>query len=160
MSLYIYAENPNLRELLREQVSKHRYTDSGFDVPMLPHEFVGIGDSGMPHLNYGIKLGIQVAATLEGNTAPCLLLPRSSIGGTPFRITNSIGLIDQGYRGQVQAKVDVLDHPTTWPVGTRLFQICQHNFLPWREIHIVESINDLPAAPDNRGAGGFGSTGR
>lgn len=160
MSLYIYAEDPNLRQLLNEQLNKHRWTDSGFDIPMLTHEFVGIGDHGMPHLNYSIKLGIKVAAVDGQETRPCLLLPRSSFGGTPFRITNSIGLIDQGYRGEVQAKVDVMDHSNPWPNGTRLFQVCRHNFLPWESITIVNSENDLPDAPDDRGVGGFGSTGR
>ena len=72
-------------------------------------------------------------------------------------MANSIGLIDSGYRGDVKAKVDVLvndelvvDH------GTRLFQICSHNFLPWDQVRIVD---ELPEAPDNRGDGGFGSTG-
>jgi dUTPase len=40
--------------------------------------------------------------------------------------------------------------------GTRLFQICQHNFLPWKKIILTD---ELPAAPDSRGEGGFGSTG-
>lgn len=162
MSLYIYAESPNLKELLFNQLNAHRWTDSGFDIPMLVQEFSnGLGEYGFPHRNYGIKLGIKVAATdSEGNTQPCLLLPRSSIGSSPFRITNSIGLIDQGYRGEVQAKVDVIESPNMWPVGTRLFQLCRHNFLPWNSVIIVSSESELPSPPDNRGSGGFGSTGR
>lgn len=160
MSLYIYTDNTELKQMLIEQVQKHRSTDSGFDIPMLPQAFVGVGEYGFPHPNHGIKLGIRVAALDGEMTRPCLLLPRSSIGGTPFRITNSIGLIDQGYRGEVQAKVDILEMPNQWPVGTRLFQICRHDFLPWESIIIVSSEVELPEAPDSRGAGGFGSTGR
>lgn len=155
MSLYIYAENPNLRDLLRSHLNtKHRWTDSGFDIPMLEGEWCGV------KYNYGLKLGIHVAA-LDGNTTrPCLLLPRSSIGTTPFRLVNSIGLIDQGYRGEVQAKVDVVNSTYfVWGDETRMFQLCQHNFLPWTDIRIVDNLDDLPAAPDNRGHGGFGSTG-
>ena len=40
--------------------------------------------------------------------------------------------------------------------GARLFQICQHNFLPWTKIVLTD---ELPSPPDNRGSGGFGSTG-
>jgi dUTP pyrophosphatase len=152
MSLYIYVENNNLRDLVRNQIERHRWTDSGFDVPML--EF-GITHSSR---NYGIKLGIKVAAVSDGATRPCLLLPRSSIGASPFRMTNSIGLIDQGYRGEVQAKVDV-DGYCSYETGSRFFQICRHDFLPWNNIVLVQSESDLPAAPDNRGSGGFGSTG-
>jgi dUTP pyrophosphatase len=160
MSLYIYAENPNLKQLIKEHLKKHRWTDSGFDIPMLPRPFVGVGEYGYPHSNYGVKLGIKVAAVDGDQTRPCLLLPRSSIGVTPFRITNSIGLIDQGYRGEVQAKVDVFEAPCEWPIGTRLFQICRHDFLPWKSVIIVTSEDDLPKAPDSRGEGGFGSTGQ
>jgi dUTP pyrophosphatase len=86
---------------------------------------------------------------------PCLLVPRSSISGTPFRLANSIGLIDSGYRGDVKAKVDVLSNGVV-ENGSRLFQICSHDFMPWDSVLIV---NELPAAQDNRGEGGFGSTG-
>jgi dUTP pyrophosphatase len=157
MSLYIYAENPNLRQMLKDHLSnKHRWTDSGFDIPMLE----GTWTNGS-RLNHGLKLGVQVAAVEGLQTRPSLLLPRSSIGTTPFRLANSIGLIDQGYRGEVQAKVDVVGTSShyQWDSGTRMFQICQHSFLPWRSIHIVDSLEQLPAAPDNRGVGGFGSTG-
>jgi dUTPase len=84
-------------------------------------------------------------------------------------MANSIGLIDAGYRGEVQAKVDVLSHGRNdtdshpfedGPDGSRLFQVCQHNFLPWNNIFIVSSLTELPTASDTRGEGGFGSTGQ
>ena len=75
---------------------------------------------------------------------------------------NSIGLIDAGYRGDVQAKVDNIEVKNSIEPeylrlveGTRLFQVCQHNFLPWDNIVLID---ELPIAPDNRGSGGFGST--
>jgi dUTPase len=80
-------------------------------------------------------------------------------------MANSIGLIDAGYRGEVQAKMDLLNydsdaHPfEDGEYGTRLFQICQHNFLPWKHIIIVPSLTELPTFSDSRGEGGFGSTG-
>lgn len=148
--LHIYAEG-NLKQILMEQIQKHRYTDSGFDIPCL--------ETHVLEERYTFKLGIYVAATdLEKNPLPCLLLPRSSISNTPFRMTNSIGLIDAGYRGEVQAKVDVLQQKRV-EQGTRLFQLCQHSFLPWNQIIIVDSLDDLPSARDTRGSGGFGSTG-
>jgi dUTP pyrophosphatase len=89
-------------------------------------------------------------------------VPRSSISATPFRLANSIGLIDMGYRGEVKAKVDVSDDYSnddyTVNSGTRLFQICQGNFMPWDRVIVVQFESDLPQAPDNRGNGGFGST--
>jgi dUTP pyrophosphatase len=155
-TLYIFTDNINLRQMLFNAVDRYRPTDSGFDVPML-HEEVNRNQ-----LLHSFNLHIKVASTLENRPMPCLLLPRSSISNTPYRLANSIGLIDMGYRGDVQARVDVLDRPNADLViapGTRLFQICRPNFMPWDRIVIVQFENELPQAPDNRGIGGFGSTG-
>jgi dUTP pyrophosphatase len=155
MTLYIRAENPELRSMIQKQIENHRWTDSGFDIPMTPK------DIDMSMKLHGFYLGINAAATLpDGTPAPCLLLPRSSIYMTSFRMCNSIGLIDAGYRGEVNAKVDSLyaeeGSITHFGAGTRLFQICQHNFLPWNKIVLTD---ELPSPPDSRGSGGFGSTG-
>lgn len=155
MTLYIRAENAELRDMLQKQIENHRFTDSGFDVPMVAKNI----DKSMNL--HSFSLGINVAATsADGSPVPCLLLPRSSIYMTAFRMCNSIGLIDAGYRGELKAKVDNLypEEETTMRLddGARLFQICQHNFLPWNRIVLTD---DLPAPPDSRGSGGFGSTG-
>ena len=157
MTLYIRAHTPEVRQLIEEQIQKHRYTDSGFDIPITARTV----DLIVPQHSFG--LGISVSATFDSLApAPCLLLPRSSIHKTSFRLCNSIGLIDAGYRGEVQAKVDILDWNSRgtqdWlevPAGTRFFQICQHNFLPWKKVILVD---ELPQPPDDRGTGGFGST--
>lgn len=157
MALYIYTDNGYLRELLREQLANHRWTDSGFDIPLL-EQTVNPDDN-----TYSFDLGIHVAATTEhGDFRPCLLLPRSSLYKTPFRLANSIGLIDQGYRGEVKAKVDISNEITEHievQNGARYFQIVQHNFLPWQSIQIVDSFEYLPPSNDTRGMNGFGSTG-
>jgi dUTP pyrophosphatase len=158
MSLYIYAEDKNLRDMLHEHLNtKHRWTDSGFDIPLLHGHSVG----NRVTYNYTINLHVKVAAVDVDQTRPCLLLPRSSLSKTAVRLANSIGLIDQGYRGEVQAKVDIVD-PAKGDIhaGERLFQICRHDFLPWNDVILVDSENELPPPPDTRGSGGFGSTGR
>jgi dUTP pyrophosphatase len=156
-TLYIYTDNNELRNMLVNIESNRRVTDSGFDIPMLEEQV---------HPNiplHTFNLNIKVAATHDNRPVPSLLLPRSSLSGTPFRLANSIGLIDMGYRGDVKAKVDLIGNRSLddYDVlrGTRLFQICQGNFMPWNKVIIVENENDLPSPPDNRGAGGFGSTG-
>lgn len=155
MTLYIRAENTELRDMIQKQIENHRSTDSGFDIPMIAKNF------DMSMKLHGFYLGINVAATSsDGSPVPCLLLPRSSIYMTAFRMCNSIGLIDAGYRGELKAKVDNLypEEETTMRLddGARLFQICQHNFLPWNRIVLTD---ELPSPPDSRGSGGFGSTG-
>lgn len=154
MTLYISVNNSELRDMIRTQVENHRWTDSGFDIPLLAQNV------DMSQKVVCFSLGVKVAAMLRESPVPCLLLPRSSIYKTPFRLCNSIGLIDAGYRGEVKAMVDNLNPESETTIrydpGTRFFQICQHNFLPWENIVITD---ELPSPPDNRGAGGFGSTG-
>jgi dUTP pyrophosphatase len=151
--LHIYTSNPVIKQMLIQQIQKHRYTDSGFDIPCL--------ETPVLEERFTFELGVHVAATdMEKNPLPCLLLPRSSLSSTPFRLSNSIGLIDAGYRGEVKAKVDnVFQQNYVVEQGSRLFQICQHSCLPWKQFVLVDSLDDLPVAKDTRGSGGFGSTG-
>jgi len=152
--LFIYAENPNLKTLLHNQVNKHRYTDSGFDIPLTSKKINLVEQ-------YTFNFEMYIAATnLEKNPLPCILLPRSSISSTPFRLCNSIGLIDAGYRGELKAKADIM-YVIDYEIkeGMRIFQLCQHSCLPWEKIILVDSLDELPKALDNRGSGGFGSTG-
>ena len=152
--LHVYTSNPQVKVMLYEQILKHRYTDSGFDIPMLPRVL-----NAVEQLTFNLE--VYIAATdSQGKPLPCILLPRSSISSTPFRLANSIGLIDAGYRGELKAKVDIM-YLSEYEITekTRLFQLCQHSCLPWENIILVDSLDDLPKAPDNRGSGGFGSTG-
>ena len=158
MSLYIYVPNENLRSDMEEHLNKRRWTDSGFDLisPEFNLEFHSS--------SYGVemKLGAHFAALdLQGDPAPYLLLARSSMSLTPLRMSNQVGLADAGYRGELIARVDCVTPDLSYYVerGRRLFQVVQHNWLPWHNIVFVDRLEDLPVAPDNRGSGGFGSTG-
>ena len=155
MALYVYPMNANVRQLLESYMSKRRPTDSGFDIPC---ESMELHAETLPSLGQTVHLGIKVAAVSGESLRPCLLLPRSSISQTDMRLSNSIGLIDQGYRGEVMAKVDLFG-PMKVQEGSRYFQLCRHDFLPWERIVIVDSEGELPSATDDRGSGGFGSTG-
>jgi dUTP pyrophosphatase len=82
------------------------------------------------------------------------LYPRSSISKTPFRLANSVGIIDAGYRGNLMAMVDNTSKEVqTIQKGTRLFQICGRYLEPIH-LELVELLSD-----SDRGNDGFGSTG-
>jgi hypothetical protein len=85
------------------------------------------------------------------------MLPRSSLSKTPLRLSNSVGLIDAGYRGSIKAAVS---NPSSGkfeaPANNRYFQLATPDLLPWDRVEIVDTI---PGGPTLRGAGGFGSTG-
>jgi dUTPase len=160
MSLYVYVIDPTLRQKYREHLATRRATDSGFDILSPYFHFAFASGFGIQ-----MDLGIKCAArTYLDAPAPYLLLARSSTSLTPLRMSNQIGLADMGYRGELIARVDIFGTPEmadyTVEEGRRLFQIVQHNWMPWTSIHIVDREEDLPAAPDNRGDGGFGSTGQ
>lgn len=160
MSLYLWIPNEGLRASMRNHLANRRPTDSGVDLLCPPM----VLDFSQSKLGVPIHTGVIAAArTILGAPAPYLLLARSSTSLTPLRMSNQIGLADMGYRGELIARVDCLEpNIAHYPVeaGRRLFQIVQHDWMPFHHVHIVDSPNELPPPPDNRGNGGFGSTGQ
>ena len=84
---------------------------------------------------------------------------RSSTGSkTPLRLSNNVGIIDYGYRGNLCGMFDVIykTQPYVCPKHTRLLQICTPNLEPFR---IIKVNSDTELGDTQRGSGGFGSTG-
>ena len=84
------------------------------------------------------------------------MYPRSSMGArTPLRLSNSVGIIDAGYRGTLKAILDNIDleEPYVVEKGTRLLQLCS----PIMDEITYEVVNAL--SNTSRGTGGLGSTG-
>ena len=161
MSLYLWIPDEHLRDLMRQHLAKRRATDSGVDL-LCPRMTLDFSTS---KLAAEIKTGVVAVATrtARGSPAPVLLLARSSTSLTPLRMSNQIGLADMGYRGELIARVDCLDPTlTSYEIeeGRRLFQLVAHDWLPFTTVTVVDSPDELPAPPDTRGAGGFGSTGQ
>ncbi len=79
------------------------------------------------------------------------LYPRSSTGSkTPIRLSNSVGIIDAGYRGELMAIVDnVSDKTFMMRKGERYFQLCAPNLTPIN-IELVGELSDT-----DRGKGGY-----
>ena len=159
MSLYLWIPDPNLRQAMREHVANRRPTDSGVDLLCPRHVFSNLPQN---FLGREIRTGVIAAAlTTDGRPAPYLLLARSSTSLTPLRMSNQVGLADAGYRGELIARVDYFGKELEYeiPFGRRLFQIVRHDWLPFDRVVVVDRPEDLPAPPDTRGGGGFGSTG-
>ncbi len=134
--------------------SKNKYSnhghfhngDAGLDLYVLENiEF-------LPGETKLIKFGISCQPE---NGKAYYLIPRSSISKTPLRMSNSIGLIDGGYRGEIMAMCDnIKTEKYKVNEGDRLFQIvaCDSSEI---EFEIVDKLSDT-----SRGSGGFGSTGK
>jgi dUTP pyrophosphatase len=70
-------------------------------------------------------------------------------------MSNSRGIIDHSYRGNIMAKVDNRSNePFEIKAGERLFQL----LMPTLEPFNVRFVNELDET--ERGSGGFGSTGK
>lgn len=100
--------------------------------------------------NMGLGVGVEVP---EGMVA--YVIPRSSIGvKTPLRMSNSIGVIDAGYTGEIHAcYTNMSTNSYVIHEGDRIAQlVVQDIHLP--EIEVVDELAD-----SERGDGAFGSTG-
>ena len=85
-----------------------------------------------------------------------LIIPRSSIGAkTPLRLSNSVGLIDSGYRGELGVLYDNIgDDPYEIHAGDRIAQLLvmpSYRF----QAKVVEALED-----SDRGETGFGDSGK
>ena len=120
--------------------------DAGLDLYILKDTVVDAGETKL------IKLGI-CCEPVDGKAY--YLFPRSSISKTPLRMSNSIGLIDGGYRGEIMASCDnIKDFDFTIKEGQRLFQLVAIDSSPI-SYKVVKELSDT-----TRGTGGFGSTGK
>lgn len=144
MKLLIKPHN----EIAREMYADHGHFhdgDAGLDLYVLEDIAFEPGET------KPIKLGISCEPD-DGRAY--YLFPRSSISKTPLRMSNSIGLIDGGYRGEIMAMCDNIKTETyTAQKGQRLFQLVATDSSP---IH-YELVDEL--SETTRGSGGFGSTG-
>lgn len=88
-----------------------------------------------------------------------LLAARSSLGfKSTTLLTNSIGVIDSTYRGEIKARlINLGTEPVTIERGERFCQLIITNCYlgNW---HSVDNLDDLSETV--RGQGGFGSSGR
>jgi dUTPase len=177
--------NPNYQELVKvykEKVEAHnskvrdsKYADSGFDL-MIPFDYSehknGYTENRISNVTFRAPLGVKCSMSRIDSTIPLLvpcgyyLYPRSSIVKTPFRLSNSVGIIDSGYRGEIMAIVDNIDSANNdmkacickyMTPMTRMFQICSPTLEPFF-VEIVETEEALGSSTE-RGNGGFGSTG-
>lgn len=121
-----------------------------------------VGDAGMDltitkeientsfSVSYGFGIAMEIPQGYVG-----LVFPRSSVRNQELILSNCVGVIDSGYRGELQAtfkKTNGLDS-FKYKVGERGAQIM---ILPYPTVYMTE----VPELSDTeRGTGGFGSTG-
>ena len=129
-----------------KDVHHEQTTDSGYDLYYCgPNVIIDPWTS--KRLNMGIACQIEQIHGYD-------LRSRSSIDKTPLQLSNGIGTIDYGYRGEILASFRNLSpEPYTVKHGARLCQLTMPSLMPFR-VTIVSDLDDT-----SRGSGGFGSTG-
>ena len=99
--------------------------------------------------DYGTGIAVEIPPGYVG-----LVFPRSSVYKTGTILSNGVGVIDSDYRGEIGAKFYTLKFTEKYEIGDRIAQLV---IVPIPRVEWVES-EELSAT--ERGAGGYGSTGR
>ena len=101
-------------------------------------------------IEYGTGLAIEIPEGYVG-----LIFPRSSIKNYEVSLTNSVGVVDAGYRGEIKAFFRKHSSPICrhYEVLERIAQLVIIP-IPTIELEQVEYLSD-----SERGTGGYGSTG-
>jgi len=145
MDLKIRPFNAEVKQMYENHGHFHD-GDAGLDLFVINEQTISAGETTLIHL--------QIACENTENR-PYLVMSRSSIGKTPLRLANAVGLIDAGYRGEIMAVVDnIKKEDYTVEPGQRLFQLVAMDGSPIY-FELVEKLSDT-----TRGGGGFGSTGK
>ena len=119
--------------------------DAGMDLTATSIEILG------NIITYKTGLSIEIPEGYVG-----LLFPRSSICKYDLQLTNSVGVIDSGYRGEIMFKFAVLEdiqRADIYSIGDRIGQII---ILPYPHVTFKE-VSEL--SDTERSTGGFGSSG-
>jgi len=101
------------------------------------------------NLTYHTGLAVEIPRWHVG-----LLFPRSSVYKTGMTLTNCVGVIDSGYRGEIMMKFSLGGPRTEYKIGDRVGQLI---IMPYPKVEF-EEVDEL--TPTERGDGGYGSTGR
>jgi dUTP diphosphatase len=106
-------------------------------------------DAGQTVVVYHSGLAIEIPEGYVG-----YIFPRSSIAKKSMFMTNCVGVIDSGYRGEVIAKMHITTNgaPALYQVGERFAQLI---IMPVPEVTVTE-VTEL--SETERGEGGYGSS--
>lgn len=162
-----------IKKLHKDAIIPHyaKNGDAGLDLTAVSVKIDEYGD-----IVYGTGLAFEIPEGYVG-----LVFPRSSNAKTNLYLTNSVGVIDSGYRGEVTLKYKVAHNVSSmlqflWqkyvrkmdPMNVRVNTLAYNGYkvgdrvgqiiiIPYPQIEFVET-DEL--SETERGDGGYGSTGR
>ncbi len=125
---------------------KAHATDAGMDMVAVSRDFDNHGN-----VVYGTGIAVEIPEGYVG-----LVFPRSSIHKRDLLLSNSVGVIDSGYRGEITFKFKMAGgkmYADMYGIGDRIGQLI---IMPIPDIEFEET-DEL--GDTDRGTGGYGSTG-
>lgn len=163
----LFNLSDDIKSQVEEQVNRFEVKVKKLHPNAVVPKYAKDGDAGMDlvatniisnttfDVTYGTGIAMEIPKGYVG-----LVFPRSSIRKTDLSLTNCVGVIDSGYRGEIQAtfkkifgKNDVRLDELDYKVGDRIAQIM---IIPYPSVTFIE-VDEL--SQTDRGEGGFGSTG-
>lgn len=128
-------------------------TDAGWDIVAIDNGTTKKDEFGnVLYIQYRTGLAIQ-----PDNGFHTELFPRSSVTKTNVFLANSIGLIDEGYRGEIMVRFKsaspVMAHPVGYSKGDKIAQLVVRKTIRANFVEVDELFDT------ERGDGGFGSSG-
>lgn len=147
-----------IKKLYEDSVlpTKAHATDAGYDLYAHSKSYDDDGN-----VVYGCGVAMEIQQGYVG-----LVFPRSSNAKKDLLLSNSVGVIDSGFRGEILFKFkpsNVIEKPdlayipesiSKYEIGDRIGQII---IIPYPEIEFVE-VDEL--SDSERGADGYGSSGK
>jgi dUTP pyrophosphatase len=135
--------------------SKTRYSDAGYDLTIIREYKVLTSNTTL--YDTGIQLEIPNGYYVE-------IVPRSSISRSGYILANSVGIIDQGYRGNLYIALTKIngDADADAPELTLPWKCCQMIVKKQtysRLVTLVTGDAGKEIEASSRGTGAFGSTG-
>ena len=177
LNLYLVDElDDEVKEVYKKHIEKHNksltrfHGDSGFDLLNIYSRDIAPNE-----LSFKYPMGVKMSMThcaleqigderlLRIQPQGFMLLPRSSTGAkTDLRVSNSIGIIDSGFRGELCVLLDNVNSDADNNEQNNLkrfqrnFQLVSFTGYP---IHVTLVNKEEDLGGTERGEGGFGSTG-
>lgn len=149
--------NVKIKKLNKDAVipSYANATDAGADLTAISKDYDNNGN-----VVYGTGLAFEIPFGFVG-----YIFPRSSNSKKDLILSNSVGVIDSGYRGEVMFKFkpsdyfainrdNVYEDGSIYSIGDRIGQLI---IMPIPKIEFIE-VDEI--SQTDRGEGGFGSSGK
>jgi len=102
-------------------------------------------------LSYSLGMSVEIPPGYVG-----MIFPRSSINKKSLTLSNSVGIIDSSYRGELMAVFYNTTDEQCYELGERC---CQMIIMPYPKV-TYSLVDQFDNEETVRGTGGFGSSGK